>query len=186
KDFMLEHGIPTARHQTFVDAAAAHAYVDAQGAPIVVKADGLAAGKGVTVAKTLQQAHEAADAMLVDGKLGSAGARLVIEDYLEGEEASFIVLVDGHHVVPLATSQDHKRLLDGDLGPNTGGMGAFSPAPMVTPALHAKVMREVIQPAISGMQAMGEPYTGFLYAGLMIEKRGSFHWLEFNCRLRDP
>ncbi|HTO42678.1 MAG TPA: phosphoribosylamine--glycine ligase [Burkholderiales bacterium] len=186
KDFMLQHGIPTARHQTFDEAAAAHAYVEAQGAPIVIKADGLAAGKGVIVAATLQQAHEALDAMLVDGKLGSAGARVVVEDYLEGEEASFIVMVDGRHVLPLATSQDHKRLLDGDLGPNTGGMGAYSPAPMVTPALHAKVMREVIQPAVAGMEAMGEPYTGFLYAGLMIGEQGRFNVLEFNCRLGDP
>ena len=186
KDFMLEHSIPTGRHQRFVDATEAHAYVDAQGAPIVIKADGLAAGKGVVVATTLQQAHEALDAMLVDGKLGSAGARVVVEDFLEGEEASFIVMVDGRHVLPLATSQDHKRLLDGDLGPNTGGMGAYSPAPIVTPALHAKVMREVIQPAVAGMEAMGEPYTGFLYAGLMIGKQGGFHVLEFNCRLGDP
>jgi len=186
KDFMLQHGVPTARHQSFVDAPAAHAYVQAQGVPIVIKADGLAAGKGVIVATTLQQAHETLDAMLVDGKLGSAGARVVIEDYLEGEEASFIVMVDGQNVLPLATSQDHKRLLDGDFGPNTGGMGAYSPAPTVTPSLHAKVMREVIQPAVAGMEAMGEPYTGFLYAGLMIGKQGSFHVLEFNCRLGDP
>jgi len=186
KDFMLEHKIPTARHQSFVDAAAAHAYVEAQGAPIVIKADGLAAGKGVIVATTLSQAHEALDAMLVEGKLGSAGERVVVEDYLEGEEASFIVMVDGRHVVPLATSQDHKRLLDGDLGPNTGGMGACSPAAMVTPALHAKVMREVVQRVVAGMQAMGEAYTGFLYAGLMIDKQGDFQVLEFNCRLGDP
>ena len=186
KDFMLEHGIPTARHQSFVDAAAAHAYVETRGVPIVVKADGLAAGKGVIVAATLQQAHQALDAMLVDGKLGSAGARVIIEEYLEGEEASFIVMVDGRHVLPLATSQDHKRLLDGDLGPNTGGMGAYSPAPIVTPALHAKVMREVIQPVVAGMEAMGEPYTGFLYAGLMIGAQSKFQVLEFNCRLGDP
>jgi phosphoribosylamine--glycine ligase len=186
KRFMVEHGIPTAHHQSYTDAAAAHAYVDAQGAPIVIKADGLAAGKGVVVAMTVEQAHEAVDAMLVDNKLGSAGARVVIEDYREGEEASFIVMVDGHHVLPLATSQDHKRLLDNDRGPNTGGMGAYSPAPTLTPALHAKVMREVIQPAIEGMDAMGEPYTGFLYAGLMVSEEGKLEVLEFNCRLGDP
>ncbi len=186
KRFMVEHGIPTARHQSFTDVAAAHAHVEVQGAPIVIKADGLAAGKGVVVAMALEQAHEAIDAMLVGNRLGSAGARIVIEDYLEGEEASFIVMVDGHHVLPLATSQDHKRLLDSDRGPNTGGMGAYSPAPMLTPALHAKVMREVIQPAVEGMDAMGEPYTGFLYAGLMISDEGKLEVLEFNCRLGDP
>ena len=185
KRFMVEHGIPTARHQSFTDAAAAHAHVAAHGAPIVIKADGLAAGKGVVVAMALEQAHEAVDAMLVGNRLGSAGARLVIEDHLEGEEASFIVMVDGHHVLPLATSQDHKRLLDSDRGPNTGGMGAYSPAPMLTPALHAKVMRKVIQPAVEGMHAMGEPYIGFLYAGLMIGE-GNLRVLEFNCRLGDP
>ena len=186
KRFMLEHGIPTARHQSFTDAAAAHAYVEAHGAPIVIKADGLAAGKGVVVAMTPEPAHEAVEAMLVSDRLGSAGARVVIEDYLQGEEASFIVMVDGRHVLPLATSQDHKRLLDGDRGPNTGGMGAYSPAPMVRPALHAKVMREVIRPAVAGMDAIGDPYTGFLYAGLMIGEAGQVEVLEFNCRLGDP
>jgi phosphoribosylamine--glycine ligase len=186
KRFMLEHGIPTARYQCFTDAAAAHAHVDVQGAPIVIKADGLAAGKGVVVAMTLEEAHDAVDAMLVANRLGSSGVRVVIEDYLEGEEASFIVMVDGQHVLPLATSQDHKRLQDGDRGPNTGGMGAYSPAPMLTPPLHAKVMREVIQPTVEGMAAMGEPYTGFLYAGLMLTAQGKLQVLEFNCRLGDP
>ena len=186
KRFMVEHGIPTARHETFTDAAAAHKYIDAQGAPIVIKADGLAAGKGVVVAMTLDDAHAAVDSMLKDNRLGSAGARVVIEEFLEGEEASFIVMVDGHNVLPLATSQDHKRLLDGDLGPNTGGMGAYSPAPVLTPALHARAMREVIQPVVSGMAAAGEPYTGFLYAGLMITPKGELRTLEFNCRMGDP
>jgi phosphoribosylamine---glycine ligase len=186
KRFMLEHGIPTARHQSFTDAAAAHAYIQAQGAPIVIKADGLAAGKGVVVAMTVEEAHQAADAMLVDNKLGAAGARVVIEEYLQGEEASFMVMVDGRNVLALATSQDHKRLQDGDRGPNTGGMGAYSPAPILTPPLHAKVMREVIQPVVEGMNAMGEPYTGFLYAGLMLTPAGKLQVLEFNCRLGDP
>ncbi|MBX9962196.1 MAG: phosphoribosylamine--glycine ligase, partial [Burkholderiales bacterium] len=186
KRFMVEHGIPTARHETFTDAAAAHKYIDAEGAPIVIKADGLAAGKGVVVAMTLDDAHAAVDSMLKDDRLGSAGARVVIEEFLEGEEASFIVMVDGHNVLPLATSQDHKRLLDGDLGPNTGGMGAYSPAPVLTPALHARAMREVIQPVVSGMAAAGEPYTGFLYAGLMITPKGELRTLEFNCRMGDP
>jgi len=186
KRFMVEHGIPTARYHSFTDAVAAHAHVQARGAPIVVKADGLAAGKGVVVAMTLQEAHRAVDAMLVDSRLGAAGARVLIEDYLEGDEASFIVMVDGHNVLPLATSQDHKRLLDGDRGPNTGGMGAYSPAPMLTPPLHAKIMREVIQPAVQGMEAMGEPYTGFLYAGVMLTAQGKLQVLEFNCRLGDP
>ena len=186
KRFMVRHGIPTARYETFTDAAAAHAHVDAQGAPIVVKADGLAAGKGVVVAATAQEAHEAIDAMLDGGALGAAGARVVIEEYIEGEEASFIVMVDGRHVLPLASSQDHKRLLDGDRGPNTGGMGAYSPAPVLTPALHARVMREVIQPVVSGMEAEGESYTGFLYAGLMITPSGELKVLEFNCRMGDP
>ncbi len=186
KRFMVRHGIPTARHQTFTEAAAAHAYVDAQGAPIVVKADGLAAGKGVVVAATAQEAHEAIDAMLDGGALGAAGARVVIEECIEGEEASFIVMVDGKHVLPLASSQDHKRLLDGDRGPNTGGMGAYSPAPVLTPALHARVMREVIAPVVSGMAAEGDTYTGFLYAGLMITPAGDVKVLEFNCRMGDP
>jgi len=186
KDFMVQHGIPTARHQTFTEAAAAHAYVDSQGAPIVIKADGLAAGKGVVVAMTLEEAHRAIDDMLVDNRMGTAGARVVIEEFLEGEEASFIVMVDGRHVLALATSQDHKRLLDGDRGPNTGGMGAYSPAPVLTPALHGKAMREVIQPVVQGMEGLGEPYTGFLYAGLMITADGKLKVLEFNCRLGDP
>jgi phosphoribosylamine--glycine ligase len=186
KRFMVEHGIPTARHETFTDAMAAHKYIDARGAPIVIKADGLAAGKGVVVAMSLADAHAAVDSMLKDNRLGSAGARIVVEEFLEGEEASFIVMVDGHHILPLATSQDHKRLLDGDLGPNTGGMGAYSPAPVLTPALHARAMREVIQPVVTGMAAAGEPYTGFLYAGLMITPKGELRTLEFNCRMGDP
>ena len=186
KAFMARHGIPTAAYSTFTDAAAAHAYIDSRGAPIVIKADGLAAGKGVVVAMTLREAHDAVDLMLVDNRMGAAGARVVIEEFLEGEEASFIVMVDGRHVLPLASSQDHKRLLDGDKGPNTGGMGAYSPAPVLTPALHARVMREIIQPVISGMDSEGTPYTGFLYAGLMIAPNGTVKTLEFNCRLGDP
>jgi phosphoribosylamine--glycine ligase len=186
KQFMARHGLPTARHATFTRAAEAKAYVDRQGAPIVVKADGLAAGKGVVVAATAAEAKAAIDRMLVHNRLGDAGARVVIEEYLEGEEASFIVMADGAHALPLATSQDHKRLGDGDQGPNTGGMGAYSPAPVVTPQLHARVMREIIQPAIAGMAKDGTPYTGFLYAGLMIDKAGNPRTLEFNCRLGDP
>jgi phosphoribosylamine--glycine ligase len=186
KAFMVRHGIPTAFYETFSDAAAAHAYVDIQGAPIVIKADGLAAGKGVVVAMTLTEAHQAIDAMLSDNKLGDAGARIVIEEFLTGEEASFIVMVDGRKVLPLATSQDHKRLLDDDLGPNTGGMGAYSPAPVVTPEIHARVMREVIMPTVQGMEREGNLYSGFLYAGLMISPDGSIKVLEFNCRMGDP
>jgi phosphoribosylamine--glycine ligase len=186
KSFMTRHGIPTAAYATFSDATAAHDYVAKQRAPIVIKADGLAAGKGVVVAMTLEEAHGAIDMMLVDNKMGAAGARVVIEEFLEGEEASFIVMVDGKHVLPLASSQDHKRLQDGDKGPNTGGMGAYSPAPVVTPALHARVMREVIQPVIHGMEKEGNPYTGFLYAGLMIRPDGTSRTLEFNCRMGDP
>ena len=186
KEFMVRHHIPTAMHQTFTDATAAHAYVDGRGAPIVIKADGLAAGKGVVVAMDLAEAHAAIDAMLVGNTMGSAGARVVIEDFLEGEEASFIVMVDGRNVLPLASSQDHKRLLDGDRGPNTGGMGAYSPAPVVTPEVHARVMREVIQPVVDGMEAEGAPFSGFLYAGLMIAPDGSIKTLEFNCRMGDP
>ena len=178
--------MPTAKYQTFSDLAAAHRYIDEQGAPIVIKADGLAAGKGVIVAMNLQQAHDAVDMMLSDNKLGDAGARVVIEEFLEGEEASFIVLVDGKNILPLATSQDHKRLLDNDAGPNTGGMGAYSPAPIVTPALHARVLREIITPTINGMKKDGIPFTGFLYAGLMIDKDGNPKTLEFNCRMGDP
>ncbi len=186
KQFMRRHGLPTARYATFSNAAEAKAYVEKQGAPIVVKADGLAAGKGVVVAATIAQATAAIDQMLVQNTLGDAGARVVIEEFLEGEEASFIVMADGTHALPLATSQDHKRLQDGDQGPNTGGMGAYSPAPVVTPQLHARVMREIIQPAIAGMAKDGTPYTGFLYAGLMIDKAGNPKTLEFNCRLGDP
>jgi phosphoribosylamine--glycine ligase len=186
KGFMLRRGIPSAAYCSFTEAAAAHAYIEQQGAPIVVKADGLAAGKGVVVAASADEAHRAVDEMLVDNRMGAAGARVVIEEFLRGEEASFIVMVDGRNVLPLASSQDHKRLLDGDKGPNTGGMGAYSPAPVLTPALHARAMREVIQPAVAGMEAMGEPYTGFLYAGLMITPEQQLKVLEFNCRLGDP
>jgi phosphoribosylamine--glycine ligase len=185
KSFMVRHRIPTAGYATFTDAAAAHAYLERQRAPIVVKADGLAAGKGVVVALTDEEAHAAVDMMLVEHGMGVAGARIVIEEYLQGEEASFIVICDGRHAVSLATSQDHKRLRDRDEGPNTGGMGAYSPAPVITPSLHAKVMREVIQPAVSGMEKDGTPYVGFLYAGLMISE-GAVRVLEFNCRLGDP
>jgi phosphoribosylamine--glycine ligase len=186
KSFMKRHGIPTAAYATFNDAAQAHAYVDTRSMPIVIKADGLAAGKGVVVAMTAAEAHAAVDMMLVDNKMGAAGARVVIEAFLEGEEASFIVLADGKHALALASSQDHKRLGDGDHGPNTGGMGAYSPAPVVTPSIHAKVMREVIMPTLHGMDKDGIPYTGFLYAGLMITKDGKINTLEFNCRLGDP
>jgi phosphoribosylamine--glycine ligase len=190
KDFMKRHRIPTAAYETFTDAAAAHDYVNAQGAPIVIKADGLAAGKGVVVATTLDEAHAAIDFMLLDNKLGvqhnAGGARVVIEEFLVGEEASFIVMCDGTHVQPMATSQDHKRIGDGDTGPNTGGMGAYSPAPVVTPDVHARVMREIILPTIEGMRADGIPFTGFLYAGLMIDANGSAKTLEFNTRMGDP
>ena len=190
KAFMARHGIPTAKYETFTDSALAHAYVDAEGAPIVVKADGLAAGKGVVVAMTLAEAHEAIDFMLLDNKFGvshnEGGARVVIEEFLQGEEASFIVLCDGKNVAALATSQDHKRLLDGDEGPNTGGMGAYSPAPVVTADVHARAMREIILPTIRGMEKDGLPYTGFLYAGLMIDAQGRPKTLEFNCRMGDP
>ncbi|CAJ0696179.1 phosphoribosylamine--glycine ligase [Ralstonia holmesii] len=186
KAFMHRHGIPTAKYQTFGDAAQAHAYIDQEGAPIVIKADGLAAGKGVVVAMTAEEAHSAIDMMLADNRLGDAGARVVIEEFLAGEEASFIVVCDGKNVVALATSQDHKRLLDGDAGPNTGGMGAYSPAPVVTPTLHARALREIIMPTIRGMEKDGIPYTGFLYAGLMIDAEGNPKTLEFNCRMGDP
>jgi len=186
KAFMLRHAIPTAGSRSFTQAPAAHDYVRERGAPIVIKADGLAAGKGVVVALDQAQAHGAIDRMLVQRSLGAAGGRILVEDFLEGEEASFIVMCDGLHAVALATSQDHKRLLDGDQGPNTGGMGAYSPAPVVTPEIHARVMREIIQPAIAGMAAEGHPYTGFLYAGLMIGRDGRPRTLEFNCRLGDP
>jgi phosphoribosylamine--glycine ligase len=186
KAFMARNGIPTAKYQTFTDAAKAHAYVDAEGAPIVIKADGLAAGKGVVVAMSLEEAHAAIDMMLLDNRMGSAGARVVIEEFLTGEEASFIVVCDGKSAMPLASSQDHKRLLDHDQGPNTGGMGAYSPAPVVTPEVHARAMREVIDPTLAAMAREGLPYTGFLYAGLMVSPDGSIKVLEFNCRMGDP
>ena len=186
KSFMQRHAIPTAEYQTFSDPQAAHRYISEKGAPIVIKADGLAAGKGVVVAMSLDEAHAAVDMMLSDNKLGDAGARVVIEEFLVGEEASFIVMVDGKNILPLATSQDHKRLLDDDQGPNTGGMGAYSPAPIVTPQLHARVMREIIQPTVQGMAKDGIVFTGFLYAGLMIDEHGSPKTLEFNCRMGDP
>ena len=190
KDFMARHGIPTAHYATFTDPAAAHAHIDTVGAPIVVKADGLAAGKGVVVAMTLAEAHEAVDFMLVDNTLGvvhnAGGARVVIEEFLVGEEASFIVLVDGKNVLALASSQDHKRLGDGDTGPNTGGMGAYSPAPVVTPNVHAKAMQDIILPTVQGMAKDGIPFTGFLYAGLMIDAQGRPKTLEFNTRMGDP
>ena len=190
KDFMKRHGIPTAAYEVFSDVAAAHAYIDAQGAPIVIKADGLAAGKGVVVAMTIAEAHAAIDWILADNGSGvvhnEGGARVVIEQFLVGEEASFIVLCDGKNVVPLATSQDHKRLLDHDEGPNTGGMGAYSPAPVVTPNVHAKVMHEIILPTIAGMARDGVPFTGFLYAGLMIDAQGEPRTVEFNTRMGDP
>ncbi len=190
KAFMQRHGIPTARAATFSDAAAAHAYVDEQGAPIVVKADGLAAGKGVVVALSADEAHAAIDDMLGGNSLGvqhnADGARVVIEEFMAGEEASFIVVSDGAHVLSLATSQDHKRIGDGDTGPNTGGMGAYSPAPVVTPNVHARVMQEIIQPTLAGMAREGAPFTGFLYAGLMIDAQGHPRTVEFNCRLGDP
>ncbi|MGL1832487.1 phosphoribosylamine--glycine ligase [Rhodocyclaceae bacterium SMB388] len=186
KGFLVRHGIPTARYRTFSDADAAHAYVDAEGAPIVIKADGLAAGKGVVVAATTDEAHTAIDMMLVDNSMGDAGARVVIEEFMRGEEASFIVMADGRNALALATSQDHKRLLDGDQGPNTGGMGAYSPAPVVTPEVHARVMREIILPTLAGMSAEGMSYTGFLYAGLMIDEYGQPRVVEYNCRMGDP
>ena len=190
KRFLARHGIPTAKYRTFSDSAAAHAYVEAEGAPIVIKADGLAAGKGVVVAMTLAEAHAAIDMMLTGNRLGvqydEAGARVVIEEFMAGEEASFIVMADGRNALALATSQDHKRLKDKDEGPNTGGMGAYSPAPVVTPEVHARVMREIILPTLAGMSAEGLPYTGFLYAGLMIDDAGQPRVVEFNCRMGDP
>ena len=190
KRFMVRHNIPTAFFETFSDIKSARAYVEAyvskHGAPIVIKADGLAAGKGVVVAMNKDEALSAIDIMLSDNKLGDAGARVVIEEFLSGEEASFIVMVDGKNVLAMATSQDHKRLLDGDRGPNTGGMGAYSPAPVVTPGIHARVLREVIQPVVRGMEQEGITYTGFLYAGLMIDVQGNIKVLEFNCRTGDP
>lgn len=186
KDFLARHGIPTGDYQTFEDAAQASAYVRAQGAPIVVKADGLAAGKGVVVAQTEAEALAAVADMLDGGSFGDAGRRVVIEEFLDGEEASFICLCDGSTALPFATSQDHKARDDGDKGPNTGGMGAYSPAPVVTTEVHERVMREVIEPTVAGMAADGLPYTGFLYAGLMIMPDGSPKVIEFNCRFGDP
>ncbi len=186
KRFLIRHNIPTAKYQTFSDATAAHDYVNAEGAPIVIKADGLAAGKGVVVAMTPDEAHAAIDMMLTDNRMGDAGARVVIEEFMSGEEASFIVLADGKQALALATSQDHKRLKDNDEGPNTGGMGAYSPAPVVTPEVHARVLREIIHPTLAGMAADGLPYTGFLYAGLMIDDAGQPRVVEFNCRMGDP
>ncbi len=186
KDFMQRHGIPTALYASFNDAAAAHAHIDSRGAPIVVKADGLAAGKGVVVAMTTEAAHAAIDEMFKGSPTVARGSRVVIEDFLVGEEASFIVLCNGRQALPLATSQDHKRIGDGDTGPNTGGMGAYSPAPVVTPNVHARVMQEIIHPTLAGMARDGTPYTGFLYAGLMIDAQGQPRTIEFNCRLGDP
>ena len=186
KTFMARHGIPTAAYESFTDARAAHDFVEANGAPIVVKADGLAAGKGVVVAMTLAEAHAAIDMMLAGNAFGCAGARVVIEEFMAGEEASFIVMADGKNVLTMASSQDHKRLLDNDVGPNTGGMGAYSPAPVVTPAMHARIMREIILPTVSGMAKDGVAYTGFLYAGVMINEAGEPKTVEFNCRFGDP
>ncbi|OSI08491.1 phosphoribosylamine--glycine ligase [Neisseria zoodegmatis] len=186
KAFMAKYGIPTAGYQTFEDAQKAHQYVQEKGAPIVIKADGLAAGKGVIVAMTEDEAHAAIDNMLLGNKMGNAGARVVIEDFLQGEEASFIVMVDGENVLPMATSQDHKRLLDNDQGPNTGGMGAYSPAPVVTPEVYRRAMNEIILPTVAGMKAEGYEFTGFLYAGLMIDQSGAPFTIEFNCRFGDP
>jgi phosphoribosylamine--glycine ligase len=186
KDFLARHDIPTASYAVFTDIEPALAYVREQGAPIVIKADGLAAGKGVIVAMTLDEAEAAIHDMLADNKFGDAGARVVVEGFLEGEEASFIVMVDGEHVLPMATSQDHKRIGEGDTGPNTGGMGAYSPAPVVTDAVFAKVMERVILPTVQGMAAEGHPYTGFLYAGLMIDSDGNPSVIEYNCRFGDP
>ncbi len=186
KEFMAQNNIPTATYQGFTDAAAAKAYIDEQGAPIVIKADGLAAGKGVIVAETVEQAYDAIDDMLADNKFGDAGSRVVIEQFLQGEEASFICMIDGENILPMATSQDHKRAFEGDTGPNTGGMGAYSPAPVVTQEVHNKVMTQVIQPVVDAMKASGHPYTGFLYAGLMIDQAGDPYVIEFNCRFGDP
>ena len=186
KRFMARHGIPTAHYATFTDAKAAHAHVDERGAPIVIKADGLAAGKGVVVAMTADEAHAAIDMMLAGGGMGEAGHRVVIEEFMAGEEASFIVMADGRHALAFASTQDHKRIHDGDRGPNTGGMGAYSPAPVVTPEVHARAMREIILPTLKGMEKEGTPYTGFLYAGLMIDAHGAPRVVEFNCRMGDP
>ncbi|WP_087814283.1 phosphoribosylamine--glycine ligase [Psychrobacter sp.] len=186
KEFMEQNNIPTAAYKGFTDAVAAKAYIDEQGAPIVIKADGLAAGKGVIVAETIEQAYEAIDDMLAGNKFGDAGSRVVIEQFLQGEEASFICMIDGKNILPMATSQDHKRAFEGDTGPNTGGMGAYSPAPVVTQDVHEKVMAQVIQPVVDAMNNAGHPYTGFLYAGLMIDEAGDPYVIEFNCRFGDP
>ncbi|QZQ49976.1 phosphoribosylamine--glycine ligase [Erwinia persicina] len=186
KDFLARHKIPTGEYQNFTEVEPALAYVRERGAPIVIKADGLAAGKGVIVAMTLQEAEDAIQDMLAGNAFGDAGHRIVVEDFLDGEEASFIVMVDGENVLPMATSQDHKRVGDGDTGPNTGGMGAYSPAPVVTDAIHQRVMDEVIWPTVRGMAGEGNVYTGFLYAGLMIDKSGQPKVIEFNCRFGDP
>ncbi len=186
KDFLARHNIPTAAYANFTEVEPALAYLREQGAPIVVKADGLAAGKGVIVAETLEQAEEAVRDMLSGNAFGDAGCRVVIEEFLTGEEASFIVMVDGEHVLPMATSQDHKRIGEGDTGPNTGGMGAYSPAPVVTPEVDARVMEQVIMPTVRGMAAEGNAYTGFLYAGLMINAAGEPKVIEYNCRFGDP
>ena len=186
KAFMKRHNIPTAAYQTFSDATSAHHYIDQAGLPIVIKADGLAAGKGVVVATTLEQAHQAIDAMMVNAQFGSSGARVIIEEFMPGEEASFFVLSDGHNILPLATAQDHKRLLDGDLGPNTGGMGAYSPAPVITPTLHGKILSQIVKPTIAGMAAEGRPFKGFLFVGLMIQAGGIPRVVEYNARLGDP
>jgi len=186
KSFMERHKIPTAKYKTFTNIQEAHKYINKEGAPIVIKADGLAAGKGVVVAMTVQEALASADSMLEDNLFGDAGARIVIEEFLTGEEVSFITICDGDSILPLASSQDHKRLLDLDLGPNTGGMGAYSPAPIVTPKLHERIMNEVIKPTIEGMRKDGIEYTGFLYAGLMIDEDSNIKTLEFNCRMGDP
>ena len=186
KDFLARHDIPTAAYANFTEIEPALAYVREQGAPIVVKADGLAAGKGVIVAMTLEEAEDAIKDMLAGNAFGDAGSRVVIEEFLDGEEASFIVMVDGKNVLPMATSQDHKRVGDKDTGPNTGGMGAYSPAPVVTPEIHNRIMEEVIYPTVRGMEAEGHPYTGFLYAGLMIDSEGTPKVIEYNCRFGDP
>jgi len=186
KDFLARHNIPTAAYRNFTDLEPALAYIREQGAPIVIKADGLAAGKGVIVAMTLEEAEAAATDMLAGGSFGEAGARIVVEEFLDGEEASFIVITDGDTVLPMATSQDHKARDEGDVGPNTGGMGAYSPAPVVTPEIEARIMQEVIRPTLEGMKADGNPYLGFLYAGLMIMADGTPRVIEFNCRMGDP
>lgn len=186
KDFLARHKIPTADYQNFTEVEPALAYLREKGAPIVIKADGLAAGKGVIVAETLQQAEDAVRDMLSGNAFGDAGCRVVIEEFLAGEEASFIVMVDGKNILPMATSQDHKRVGDGDTGPNTGGMGAYSPAPVVTQAVHDRVMKDIIRPTVDGMAAEGNVYTGFLYAGLMIDATGAPKVIEYNCRFGDP